>query len=364
MHERRDSERGQILVIVAGGLIALFTIVALVLEGGTLLLNRRDAQNASDLASVAGTRIVALHHTAGGRTQQQVTQAIQTSLDANQCPAGSTTCTWTARFVGAGLADIGAVANTGTAVPSNALGVQVLVTRQVGALVGRVVGFTEWPVAADATAIAARPSQFPSGVMLPIALCGWSNPAGNDCVQASSSPSNFIDFQTGQVYDLTDGKDAPGGFGWLSWDGSNSAGALAQSVCTPRNPSFSLDSPYDAIGAYGGFIGTNPSTGETWFPADPGKSNKSDMRTCLDGWISSGATVLIPVYDVVTGNGNNAAYHITGVAAFVLTSREQPAVDNIQGYFVEYYPYTDVPGGIGTQPPGPGDQTYFLGLVR
>ena len=84
----------------------------------------------------------------------------------------------------------------------------------------------------------------------------------------------------------------------------------------------------------------------------------------IDDWIASGATVLIPVYDIVTGNGNNAAYHITGVAAFVLTSRDQPAVDNIQGYFVEYYAYTDVPGGLGSQPPSASDQTFFLGLVK
>ncbi len=66
----------------------------------------------------------------------------------------------------------------------------------------------------------------------------------------------------------------------------------------------------------------------------------------------------------MTGNGNNAAYHITGVAAFVLTAREQPAVDKIQGHFVSYYAYTDVPGGVGTQPPDPSDTTFFLGLVK
>ena len=64
------------------------------------------------------------------------------------------------------------------------------------------------------------------------------------------------------------------------------------------------------------------------------------------------------------GSGNDAKYHITGVAAFILTSREQPAIDNIQGTFVKYYPYTDIPGGLGTQPPEPSDTTYFLGLVR
>ena len=171
----------------------------------------------------------------------------------------------------------------------------------------------------------------------------------NDCLQASNTPAERDRLPVeGQIYDITDGKDAPGGFGWLSWTGSNSAGALSDSICTPNNIPFPLDGPYDSPGAYGGVIGTNPATGETWFPVDPGKSNKASMRACLDGWINSGATVLIPVYDIVTGNGNNAAYHITGVAAFVLTSREQPAVDNIQGNFVEYYAFSDIGGGAGS----------------
>jgi Flp pilus assembly protein TadG len=351
---RRSRERGQILVIVAGGLIGIIAIAALAIEGGTLVLNRRDAQNAADLASLAGTRIVAISHTTAPRTQADVFGAVQTSLDANDCKAiAATACDWTARFVGAGLADLGPVANTGSAVPGAALGVRVGVTRQPTAFLGRALGFDHWTVSTDGTAIAARPSSFPTGILLPIAVCGWFASADpNDCPQATNT--NAVDYKEGQIYDLTDGKDAPGGFGWLSWTGSNSAGALATSLCAPNNPGFSLDSPYD-----------DPhGAGEVWFPIDPGKSNASAVRSCLDGWISSGTTILVPVYDLVEGNGNNAKYHITGVAAFIITSREQPAVDNIQGTFVKYYPYTDIPGGLGNQPPDPGDTTYFLGLVR
>ena len=361
----RDAERGQILVIVAGGLVGLIAIAALALEGGTLMLNRRDGQNSADLSSVAGARIVALNYAQAPKSQGEVYGAINTNLTQNNCgPASTAPCTWTGQFVGADLVALGPVTNSGAGIPAGSLGVRVGVTRTPGAIIGRVLGFDTWTVSTEATAIAAKPSSFPGGTLLPIALCGWFDASHSNCDQAHESPSNAIDFQKGQIYDLTDGKDAPGGFGWLSWDGSNSAGALATSLCGPNNPPFSLDSPYDDPGSYGGYIGTNPATGETWFPVDPGKTNASAVRACLDGWISSGATVLIPIYDVVTGVGNGAAYHLTGVAAFVITSREQPAVDNIQGTFVQYYSYTDVPGGLGTEPPGPGDITYFIGLVR
>jgi hypothetical protein len=354
---RRQSERGQVLAIVAGGLIGLLAIVAFALEGGTLVLNRRDAQNAADLASVAGTRIVAQSHTGTPKLDSDVFAAVENSLGLNNCQAsGSTPCTWTARFVGAGLTDLGAVTNSGSGVPGAALGVRVGATREPGAILGRVIGFDHWTVTTEATAIAARPSNFPAGILLPIAVCGWFDTTDpNDCPQATDTPtSNVVDYQEGQVYDLTNGKDAPGGFAWVSWDGSNSAGALATSLCSPNNTSFSLDSPFD-----------DPhGAGEIWFPIDPGKTNASSVRSCLDGWITSGATILVPIYDLVEGNGNGAQYHITGVAAFILTSRDQPAVDNIQGTFVKYYPYTDIPGGLGTVPPGPGDTTYFIGLVK
>ena len=371
-HALGRDERGQILVIVAGGMIALLAIAALALEGGTLLLNRRDAQNGADLASVAGTREVALKYvdTSTVRVQSNVFAAVDKSLIANGCLAADG-CTWTGEFADGSLTSLGAVNNSGAAIPANTVAVHVMVDKQVGAVIGHAIGFDSWTVSTEATSrVRGSTGSFPAGVMLPIAVCGWTNPAGDDCAQASTNPApgNFVDFQPGQIYDLTDGKDAPGGFGWLSWDGSNAANALADAICNPQNPAFSLDSPYDSPDAYGGVMGTNPSTGETWFPIDPGKSNggggNADVRGCLDGWITSGATVLLPIYDLVTGGGNPAGYHITGVASFVLTSRSQPAIDNIQGYFVAYYPYPDVPGGASAPPPGPQDTTYFIGLVK
>ncbi len=103
-HGRDSRARGQILVIVAGGLIGLLAIAAFALEGGTLILNRRDAQNAADLSALAGARIVALNYTQGGRTQGQVYAAVNGSLDQNNCGAdASAPCSWDAHFVGAGL---------------------------------------------------------------------------------------------------------------------------------------------------------------------------------------------------------------------------------------------------------------------
>jgi hypothetical protein len=54
----RAAERGQVLVLFAGGLVALFLIAALAFDVGVMLLERRDQQNAADAAALAGARYV------------------------------------------------------------------------------------------------------------------------------------------------------------------------------------------------------------------------------------------------------------------------------------------------------------------
>jgi len=51
-----DGERGQVLVLFAGGLVALLLVAALAFDIGSMLVNRRDEQNAADAAALAGAR--------------------------------------------------------------------------------------------------------------------------------------------------------------------------------------------------------------------------------------------------------------------------------------------------------------------
>lgn len=52
------SERGQVLVLFAGGLVVLFIVAALAFDVGMTLLERRDQQNAADASALAGARYV------------------------------------------------------------------------------------------------------------------------------------------------------------------------------------------------------------------------------------------------------------------------------------------------------------------
>jgi hypothetical protein len=53
-----QGQQGQVLVLFAGGLVALLAVAALVFDTGQALLDRRTEQNASDAAALAGARYI------------------------------------------------------------------------------------------------------------------------------------------------------------------------------------------------------------------------------------------------------------------------------------------------------------------
>jgi hypothetical protein len=350
--QRRSGEDGQALVLFAGALTVMLLASGLVVDGGVAFYNRREAQNEADLAALAGTHVIAKHYTDGGRSGSQVYDALVESMTANGCDDdddASVPCTWSATYVrpatGGGEVNLSNVTNGGS-IPAGAQGVAVRVDREPDTYFLNLIGQQSWDVHTEAAGMTARAGGLPPGQVLPIAV----DPPNNN-------------FQRNGVYELTAGKDAPGNFSWLSWDGSNSAGSLAESLCNPNNPALSFP---------------------VWVDGDPGKSNSSSVRACVDKWIDNEVTVLLPMWSCtaamlaqdpfckgVRGNGNNTEYNIVGLGAFVLLDRGQPAIDSIRGRFVEYYPLPTIgPNATWGLPPcAPGspdcyDQTVFVGLSR
>ena len=123
-----------------------------------------------------------------------------------------------------------------------------------------------------------------------------------------------------------DGIEVPGGFGWLDQS-------------TPCEVAIDLSGP------------------EVWLGSQPGNSVPGPCKGVLPGLI--GTTVVFPVYDGSRGNGQNAAYRISGFAAFHLTgyrfsglSSTDPAAPacsgncrGIQGYFDRWVSLEGTPGG-------------------
>lgn len=350
--ERRAN--GQMLVIFAISIVVMILFAGLIVDGGSAFLNRRDSQNSSDIAAIAGTKRLADYYVKAAAftpgtlaaSGNNVFTSIEKRMQENGCTVAAN-CTWTARYVGprtgSTFVDLGPVGAANTAPPGavsgqKALGVKVDVTRMPPTFFLGVIGQSTWTIQTTATAVTGQPSGAPANQLLPIGLV---------------SPPTMDE---GSIYPLTSGSNGPGNFGWISWDGSNNAGALAVSLCTPNNPAFVLP---------------------TEFPGDPGKTNASAVRACLEQWRSTGTTVLIPIVEpnnggdpnngcATGGQGDGFGYCIIGIAAFVITGYAQPAVDVIEGRFIGTMPYSTgstVPGGV-TAPPVPGSQFYYLGLAR
>jgi Flp pilus assembly protein TadG len=314
---------GQILVVFAGGIVLLFLIAGLVIDGGTAFLNRRDGQNSADVAAMAGTKRLADYHR--GLAPPDILSTIAGSIARNGCQS---LCSWTASYVGprrgSTFVDLGLVG--GGAPPANALGVRVNVTRRPHTYFLGVVGQTSWKVDTTATAVSGDPTGAPASQLLPIAVL------------------RPPDLKTGMIYALTNGKDAPGNFGWLSWSGGG--GSLTASICTPNNGAFGF--PTEVPGDQGGAPGS-PS-----------------VRNCLQQWVDSRQPILIPIADEVIGEGSSTRYRIQTIAVFTITSFSQPAVDQINGRFEGTLPYSKgatAPGGNAAVPDA-DSPFYYIGLVQ
>lgn len=348
----REGREGQILVLFAGSLLILIVLVGLVIDGGNAFLNRRDAQNTADLAALSGTKVVADLYVKGS-SPVSVYEAVDKSARDNGCAgeAAVTPCTWTAEYVNLAGTSLGSV-TAGSSMPADTLGVRVNVSRQPRTFFLGLppMSLTSWDVSTTATAMTFESNGLlPQGALLPI---GWR------------APDSYLNPPDGtyisQVYRLTDGVlDAPGNFGWLSWDGSGDTPTLAGWVCSPSNPEITLPD---------------------YVEGNTGASNSSSIRDCLQTYIDRKIPVLIPIigdanppeacpYGPVHGQGSSAEYCIIGIASLTLTSistDSNVAVKNIDGFVTRTFAIQPgvVEANAGAGPPSLYAQFYYLGLVE
>lgn len=331
---RRD--RGQIIVIMVGGIIAMFAMVGLIVDGGNAFANQRATQNGTDAAALAGATTLAQNLSPTGwspvKGDADVFTAVSGAVTANglqgyaayytdvtgemlRSSGNTTNQTFLAAPVGGGLIP---VCTDASACPGgHASGVRVLGNKTIGTFVARIFGMSTIGIAADATARAGYVTKTCSGDggcgVLPVTfpITQVSCDGSGNAVQTTQA------YVVGQHYVIPLCKNGPGNVGWLDWTPTaGGTSELESSIYSPNNPAVPLPSwQYmtatgnvnsqaieDAINSYHGQAGLI-LTFDSTCDVQPAGIDKGD---CPPGNVG--------------GNGSNQYYHVPALSALRLDS--------------------------------------------
>jgi hypothetical protein len=269
---RPDAPRGQTLVIVAVGMVALVGMVGVVIDVGMQWGANRGAQNGSDAAAEAGA-VVLMEHMLGAnppKTNADVLAAVEAVAAKDEIELQVVEYT---RVNGDFLEEVGSAG----AIPTGAQGVRVVGSRIHETFFARVVGVTELPVVTDAIAVTGPAEPCPAGgpcAMLPITIpttivtCDGQN-------KSVATEDSWIGAPDGPEYIIPLCGNNPGSVGWIDWDSGGGARELADEICDPHPPSLNLPDWY--------------------YVTSTGNTNSTPVQDCLDQWV--GNEIMIPLFE-------------------------------------------------------------------
>ncbi|HET6381285.1 MAG TPA: pilus assembly protein TadG-related protein [candidate division Zixibacteria bacterium] len=340
---RRDAPRGQVIVLFAVTLTLIVFAVGLVVDGGMGLAQRRGAQNAADFAALAGARIIAQR--LGGDTVNGTDANVQAAITNAMIANGSAPPTFGPPNGPRYVADDGTLLNyVGEGLPADAVGVTVSSWRTWQPFFAQVFGVNRWETKATATARGGfyqdgppPGSLFPAGIALsffqtyPFCSGPISDDPTDPCYPKKLTPGNL---------------NVPGGFGWLKFgcDGYGLGQEPPANEGGCRN-----DIPFlnEQIGPPGNSFGCCTQVGLAGSLDRIGSLPGNKASADCDYYIDNEVTVMVPIWDVAGGTGQNAWYHIVGFAGFQITQCE--GGKNLEGVWRKPF----MTGPVGSRPAGP-----------
>jgi hypothetical protein len=306
-----SSARGQTIVIVAVGMVALVGAVGLVIDVGLAWAFNRGAQNGSDAAAHAGAVVIMekLADPASTNDDAAVLAAIEAMADETSIALSEALYTdWT------GDPDpIGVEVGSGGDIPPGAQGVKVIGERIHETLLAPIVGVNQIPISTTATAVTG-PAEDPCPAGSPCALLPVTVPNTQvtcDGQNKSVPTTDPWDPATEYIVPLC-GLNA-GSVGWIDWTPTaGGVSELAAEICTPNPPDIDLP--------------------DWFYVTSTGNTNASSVQTCLEQWLNK--VILIPLFDdwcrteppnndpctdPQPPSGVNQWYHFPSYGAFFLT---------------------------------------------
>jgi Flp pilus assembly protein TadG len=331
---RRRDERGQVLVIVAVGMVVIIAMVGIVIDGGYAWGKQRETQNGADSASEAGAAMLAwnLAYTTrklpAPKTDTDVLAAVNAAGNANDI--GNPDAYYTnfdgdlLDATGAIVADTALAAKVGDGViPAGTWGVRANGQQTFDTFLARVIGFNQFTTTTTATARAGYQTStcaagagcaiLPVTVPVTVLTCdGSNNPVPKDPPEFWPSPSGV------EVIPLC--KNGPGNVGWLDWSPTGGgASELEDAILNPSNPALKWPGWYyitstgnvnskpieDALRTYDGALVQFPQFDLTC-DATPDPDPSLPNYGCPSGHVG--------------GNGSNQWYHLAGMSSFTFCS--------------------------------------------
>jgi len=196
------SDRGQVLVVFALTLVTLLIFAALVYDSGTMLLERRDEQNAADAAALAGARYL---------------------------PGDTVTAETAARDIATKNGYTSGVSGVAVGVSFPVTGrIEVLISNSKESIFGRIIGQSAWPV--SARAVAANQNN----VAAPFAMLAL-DPTGCDALLVSGSGNVIANGNIQVNSDCSDGALHRGGGGSITVTAPGAACSAVGDIKDPGN---------------------------------------------------------------------------------------------------------------------------------
>ena len=279
-------QHGQVLVLLALGLVAMIATVGLVVDGGYVFAQQRGAQNGSDSAATAGALVIAENlpyralGQAGPKTDADVSAAVAQSAASNKILVYTAYYTNLAgQLVDSSGAVAGSTASAATVgagtLPAGAWGVQMDADRAFDTFFIRVVGINSFTASTTATVVSGYVEDAGAGNVLPITIplnitsCDTSGKA------FAVPPVSLWPLNTPVTLPLCKGP-ASGNVGWLDWSPpAGGTSELEEAILHPNNPAIPVPS---------------------WqFVTTTGNINAPSIEDALNTY--AGKTVLLPFFD-------------------------------------------------------------------
>lgn len=390
----RPAERGQVLVIVAVGMVAIVAMVGLIIDGGYAWTRQRDNQNGADAVAKAGT-IVIQHYYAGDSpapNDYDVACAAAAAAASNGVVIEAAEYT---DFQGDPLVPpvaVGTCSGVGVPIPVGAQGVKARTSETFETFLMPVIGVPQLTTIADAIAVVGAQDAITGGA-LPVtypetsSTCDRINPV-DFTIRADDGDATWEPYE---IIDEADADDdnmaivplcdiAPGSVGWLDWGcGQN----LSNSITDPCE---GLIVPIPAwVQTHTGNVNNLEDVLNLLAGNDPGTPEPEDTVVALpvhdftcrhdvpDPRPRSDCTGP-PAFPEWSGNGNNLYYHVPYWIGFKLDGAftggndpecgetpGSPLIENpdppgkvgcLKGWFVAQF---SAPGSISIRPISPGE---------